>query len=105
MDTYRYVKRRLPFAAYSRISFQDGIYRIETDHGYIDYKITLDIPSYFINEIVWLESHGLHNGIDLIDLMIKESPACAISWGVVHDTIRRRYNKLRPDIESIYTLT
>lgn len=83
------------------VSQGDG-WKITTNYGYIDYRYNPDDGG--INEIWWIESNEPGGGTKLVDLMMNESPAEAIAWGVTSkqgEEFMKRYHAKHPDIMCI----
>jgi hypothetical protein len=82
------------------ISSKDDGFVIKTAHGMIDYRPTSDA-----NEIWWVESKKKGHGSVLVDLMQKNHPNSAISWGVTSkagEELRKKWHKNNPKIQSIH---
>jgi hypothetical protein len=76
----------------------DGV-KIQTPHGYIDYRHR---PDEGTNEIWWVESHKRGHGSALVDMMQKNHPAASIGWGVTTPDgkgLRDRWHAAHPDVE------
>ena len=82
------------------IKAKDDGFVISTEHGMIDYRPTNDS-----NEIWWVESKKKGHGSELVDLMQKEHPNGAISWGVsskAGEGLRKKWHKKNKNIQSIH---
>lgn len=78
----------------------DG-WKITTPYGYIDYRHDEDND---VNEIWWVESKKPGHGSELVDLMMKNHPSNAISWGITTlagKALRDKWHRLHPSIEQI----
>jgi hypothetical protein len=74
----------------------DG-WKIQTPHGYIDYR-----HADGINEIWWVESNKRGHGSELVDLMQKHHPAETIAWGVTSGAGRglmKKWHRMHPEVE------
>jgi hypothetical protein len=83
-----------------RPSQGDG-WRIDTPHGYIDYRHD-EIED--VNEVWWVESRQKGHGSELVNLMMKQHPSSTISWGVTSQSgegLMRKWHRDNPNVGMI----
>ncbi len=94
----RYAHAELPPGVTIKPSQGDG-YKIESPHGYIDYRHN---PQEGMNEIWWVESKKKGHGSKLVDMMQSQHPASTIGWGVTTEAgkgLRDKWHAAHPEIE------
>jgi hypothetical protein len=73
----------------------DG-HRIDTPHGFIQYRPTRDA-----NEVWWIESHKRDHGRELMRLMLEHHPHDAVAWGATSaagQDFRQRWHQANPHV-------